>query len=234
MPSFPGSVFAPANRANGQTIDASHMNGVQDEIVAIEDGYRNATAPLNSSNSTMANLSVSAGSTFTSVNVTGRFQVNGGCTIASTGGAIFDVRPFMPPPEMALLNIGSTLAVTGTTAAISWITETLVTNSSMHSTGTNPSRVIPQSTGVYAITAQIAFERNDSGYREIVIEDSSAGIFALKYLGPSTNNTLHIAHMTGFKRFDVTGGYVRVVVSQGAASTMSLNQANTNLCVRKL
>lgn len=58
MPSFPTSVFAPSARSNGQSIDASHMNDVQDEIVAIEAGYRNGTAPLNSSGSTVVELFV--------------------------------------------------------------------------------------------------------------------------------------------------------------------------------
>lgn len=89
MASFPTSVFAPANRSNGQTIDASHMNGVQDEIVAIEDGYRNATAPLNSSNSTIVNLSVTGGSTLANLNVTSGSTFVGSVNITtSTHSAI--------------------------------------------------------------------------------------------------------------------------------------------------
>ena len=64
MPSFPGSVFAPTARASGQTIQAAHVNDLQDEVVALEGGYLNATARLNSSNSTLATLSVTGGSTF--------------------------------------------------------------------------------------------------------------------------------------------------------------------------
>lgn len=98
MPSFPNSVFAPPTRSNGQTIDASHINGVQDEVVAIEDGYRNATAPLNSSNSTLANLSVTGGSTLGAVTFgsTVRFassatfgaglNVSSGGLVVSSGG----------------------------------------------------------------------------------------------------------------------------------------------------
>lgn len=58
MASFPNSVFAPPTRTAGQQVGSAHMNAVQDEIVAIEDGYRNGTAPLNSSGSTLANLRV--------------------------------------------------------------------------------------------------------------------------------------------------------------------------------
>ena len=70
MASFPGSVKSFASRANGGVIDASHVNDLQDEVNAIEDGYLNATAHLNSSNSTAANLSVLGGSTLTGLHVT--------------------------------------------------------------------------------------------------------------------------------------------------------------------
>lgn len=108
MPSFPTSVFSPASRSNGQTLDASHVNDVQDEIVAIEGGYLNGTARLNSSNSTVANLSVAGGSTFAgpvtcSSGVTissGGLTVSAGnVTIGSTGG-------------------GSTLTVRGSTQSL--------------------------------------------------------------------------------------------------------------------
>lgn len=64
MADFPTSVFNPANRSNGQTIDASHVNNLQAEVTAIEDGYLNGTARLNSSKSTVAALSVAGASTF--------------------------------------------------------------------------------------------------------------------------------------------------------------------------
>ena len=66
MPSFPGSVKSFASRSAGQAIGSAHINDLQDEVTAIEDGLRNGTAPLNSSNSTLASL-----------NITGAFTVNG-------------------------------------------------------------------------------------------------------------------------------------------------------------
>lgn len=96
MPSYPGSIFAPAARSNGQTIDASHINDVQDEITAIEGGIRQGTAPLNSSNSTVANLSVAGGSTLLGLvvsgggvsitvgsTITGTLNITGGTTLAT-------------------------------------------------------------------------------------------------------------------------------------------------------
>jgi hypothetical protein len=64
MASFPGSVKTFAVRSNGQTIADTWFNDADDEITAIEDGLRNGTAPLNSSNSTFAALNVTGLSTF--------------------------------------------------------------------------------------------------------------------------------------------------------------------------
>jgi len=47
MANFPNSVTTFASRSAGQKIASAHMNAVQDEINAIEDGLLNATAPLN-------------------------------------------------------------------------------------------------------------------------------------------------------------------------------------------
>lgn len=77
MASYPTTNKTFATRSNGQVIDASHVNDLQDEVAAIEDGLLNGTARLNSSNSTVANLSVLGGSTL------GTLSVSGGSTFAS-------------------------------------------------------------------------------------------------------------------------------------------------------
>lgn len=64
MPSFPGSVKTFTNKNTGDVVQASHVNDLQDEVNAIEDGYINGTARLNSSRSTLAALSVTGASTF--------------------------------------------------------------------------------------------------------------------------------------------------------------------------
>ena len=85
MATFPGGVKSFTTKVSAQSIDAAHVNDIQDEVTAIEDGYRNATAPLNSSGSTLATLSVTGNSTFTdSVNFTGEIKLSGS-TGTSTG-----------------------------------------------------------------------------------------------------------------------------------------------------
>jgi len=72
MATYPTAVktFTTKSDGAGNTIAASHVNDMQDEITAIEDGLLNGTAPLNSSritapsmqvtNSTVTNLTVSS------------------------------------------------------------------------------------------------------------------------------------------------------------------------------
>src|SRR3990167_3003066 len=176
MPSFPTSVFSPSARSNGQVIDASHVNDVQDELVAIEDGFRNATAPLNSSRSTVAALSVTGGSTVDTLTA-------GASTLASlsvTGASTFASRPVEPPPDAAAVVLSSATNLTNnTTQAMIWNDENYEINSSMHSTSVNADRLTPQSTGIYAYVAGLKLSGAfgaDTGCLTVTVEDSSGSI----------------------------------------------------------
>src|SRR4051794_38729536 len=83
MANFPTSVYSPSVVSAGQSIDASRDNGQDAELTAIEQGYLQGTAPLNSSNSTVASLSVTGGST-----IAGLLTVGGVATL-STGQLVF-------------------------------------------------------------------------------------------------------------------------------------------------
>jgi hypothetical protein len=87
MASYPTSVKSFTSKNNGDVIQASHLNDLQDEVNALESGLLNGTAPLNSSNSTVASLAVTG--TF---NAKGAFQINGsagssGQVLMSQGGS---------------------------------------------------------------------------------------------------------------------------------------------------
>lgn len=94
MPSFPTSVkvFTTKLDGAGNNINAAHVNDIQDEVNAIEAGYLNATARLNSSAlsalaSTVASLNVSGASTFTGVAVfNGRPTIAAGATLSADQG----------------------------------------------------------------------------------------------------------------------------------------------------
>lgn len=76
--SYPTSIKSFTTKNTGDAIQAAHINDLQDEVAAIEQGLLGGTAPLNSSNSTLATLSVTGGSTLATL------QVGGNSTIAGT------------------------------------------------------------------------------------------------------------------------------------------------------
>lgn len=98
MPSFPTSIFSPASKNTGDTIQAAHVTDLDSEVVAIEQGLRNGTAPLNSSNSTFAALSAGA-STLAAVSVTGESTMGGVTTFRA---------PLVMPTASTTLSGGST------------------------------------------------------------------------------------------------------------------------------
>ena len=202
MPNFPASVYNAALKSAGQTIAAAFFNDPDAELNAIEDGYLNGTARLNSSASTVNTLSVSSNSTFA-------------------------VRPTMPPPSnFALVFLQSSVTIgSSLLSTISWTGQEFVANSSMHSTATTPERLIPQSTGLYQITAQLAVSSNSTGSRQLVLRDSSANIVGAQTFAvtPNSDVTLTRLQATGFKRFDVTGGYALVDLSVAGAAGLSLS-----------
>lgn len=206
MPSYPASVKSFTAKASGQNIDPAHINDIQDEINAIEAGLLNGTAPLNSSGSTMARLQVTGGSTFT-------------------------LRPTMPPTAMAQVFLDDVTNLTNdSTLAVAWTGDAILTNSSMHSTGTNPLRLTPQTTGVYLITAGLrlsAMHSASTGNFTVSIADSShtvlgSGTQLFTTPGQVTEPRINL---TTYKRFDTLGGspWVRVVAFNRDGSSASLS-----------
>ena len=64
MANYPTGVSAFTTKNAGDVIQPSHINGLQDEISAIEDGLLNGTAPLTSSHATFPSVQVNGNSTF--------------------------------------------------------------------------------------------------------------------------------------------------------------------------
>lgn len=225
--SYPTSVKTFATRSNGQTIDATHVNDLQDEVNAIEDGVINGTAHLQSSNSTLAALSVSGGST-----LAGTLQVSSASTFA--------LRPTMPPPqEMVRVFTGSTLTLGSSGAStLTWDTLDWNTNSSVFSTATNPNRFTPQSTGVFMAVCQVTLSSaSTASIRTIVIEDSSGvAVGTARALNPASPGEGTIHQAIAYKRFDVTGGFLSARLSLAGTSTLSVSTGTnqTWMTVHKL
>lgn len=147
--SYPTAAKTFTTKNAGDTIQPSHLNDLQDEVAAIESGLLNGTAPLNSSNSTVANLSVAGGSTLANLQA-GNSTIAGTLTVTTiistsiTGtGATSYVRAYAG----AQAEFGT--ASTQTKLALD---QREVDLSSEYDSTTYT--FTPKSTGIYAITAR--------------------------------------------------------------------------------
>ena len=228
MPSFPGAVFSAGTRSAGQTIGSAHMNAVQDELNAITDGYLNATARLNSSASTLASLDVNGNSTLASSVTFGSIPYvmpsSGGSTgealtCISTSGSTMTLEwraaaAATPDAVKVFLQDVQQFAAGGSTS-VSWLAQDFITNSSLHSTATTPDRLTPQSTGVYWAYVQTQVPA-PSATMELYLEDSSGTFIAQ---GRSSGTAADVFLSAGtLKRFDVVGGYLRVIFASGGST----------------
>ena len=249
MANFPTSVYSPASKSAGQTIQASHPNDLDSEVNAIEDGYLNGTARLNSSNSTIVNLSIAgnctvAGNLIAGNSTVGNLSITGSCTAAGglnsngnstvfrlsvTGESTFAIRPMLPPPDAVKVFLASTRTLgSSAVSTIAWNAQEFLTNSSMHSTGTNPERLTPQTTGVYQFAAQTAYSSNSTARIVLKFADSSGTIMARGPLQGASSLVQYVSVM-GLKRFDALGGYVVVLSSQqSGVSTLSILSSAEN------
>lgn len=224
MPSYPDSVKSFVSKASGQNIDPAHVNDIQDEVNAIEAGLRNGTAPVNSSGSTVARLQVNGGST-----LAGALNVTGGSTITTLQAAAstFSVRPVTPSPDAVRVNSTDVGFANNTTGALTWTADqTFITNSSMHSTGTNPERLTPQSTGIYMFVVNVSPNSAiaaSTGNVLTTLEDSSGAQIADGVITGS-GGSVPSGVVTGFKYFNsVTGStqWVRAIIRVRDSSTNS-------------
>lgn len=105
--SYPTGVKTFVTRNAGDVIQPGHINDIQDEVNALEAGLLQGTAPLNSSNSTVLHLNVSAG-----------MQVVGNSTFGSTmtiGGIPYQFPSTAPSTGQLLVCSDS-----GTPNVLSW------------------------------------------------------------------------------------------------------------------
>lgn len=228
--SFPGAVKTFATRNAGDVIQPAHINDLQDEVNAIEAGLLNGTAPLNSSNSTFASISVPGLAKFNGIPYTmpssgpSTGQV---LTCVSTSGSTAGLEWRSPSAK----NYGhftqrSTQSITNNT----WIGlnfDTDVINSGgLHSTSANSSRItFTVSTGVYLVSAKASFSSNASanilGIR-LVLNDvtviAAGGLQNLNNVswappGPTPA-------ITALQTFTSTGDYLTVQVFQNVGTPL--------------
>lgn len=176
MASYPGAVKSFTTKNAGDTIQPADVNDVQDEIAAMEAGLLNGTAPLNSSHSTLASLSVTGGSSLASL------QVSGNSTLASSitiGGL-----PYIFPSAGG--STGQALVITstsGSTMTLGWGSPAVNALTLLHAASGNDSNAGATTVDSFAITGLTAL-------------DSLKVVFAVNSVTQATGTIIGPYHVT--------------------------------------
>jgi hypothetical protein len=210
--SFPTAVKAFTVKADGpgNVIAAAHVNDLQDEVTAIETGLLNGTAPVHSSNSTVANLSVTGNST-----IGGSLQVTGNSTITGTltlGGALTFGGPVTVngQPRCRLFH-GSTQTSTNAEENVLTFNGEDYDPSSLHSTAVTPTRITVASTGVWLFSAVCHFAATTgSAYLRFRKNGATAVGSAAGFAGAGSIEQ-RISH-TVTEQMSTVGDYMEVLV----------------------
>lgn len=246
MATFPTSAITFPTRSNGQTIDAGHINGLQEEVAAIESGYLDGNARLNSSNSTLAALSVAGNSTFTgSVQVTGpstfstvatfSTKIAPGSTTVMIGDSTTAFKEVhcsslyvagqavtftLSPPTVKVSHSTTTSPSSVTWVGLNWDTN-LYDSTGMHSTTTDSSRITFTSTGIYHVGANIPLTvtviAGDKRAR-LVLNDSTTILGSVLMPNVSSANTYCAVISADVRAVDATD-YVTVQIFYNAAAS---------------
>jgi hypothetical protein len=144
----------------------------------------------------------------------------------------FSVKPLFPPPALVRVQVAANLNLAnGTTLAVDWLQQVIAINSSMHSSGANPERITPQSTGVYEVIANIHFNGAMIAATNTVsaeILDSTGNLIAVAK-GFEQNSEAALT-LVGLKHFNSVSGstqWARVVARCSDSSTHSISTQAT-------
>ena len=242
MASYPNAVKSFTNKNAGDTIQPAHINDLQDEIAALEDGLLNGTAPLNSSritapaaqisNATISSLTVSVMSISnlqTTASTTASLNVTTGSTMAAlnvTGmSSLADLQVAAAAPAVRVSNSANIAVGDASTTRLTFNTDVFASTSGMHSTATNSGRLIATSSGIYCITGTVTWAPNSSGLRQarILINGSS---FATIQTLPSASGTFNTdQNITTIYRFASSGSYAELEVYQNSGGSLNVLSA---------
>lgn len=237
MADFPTSKHTFTPFANGATSDAAQVTDIYTEVEAIEDGYLNGTARLNSSNSTAANLSVTGGSTVAglhvgstasfdssvtfagNVTITGNVIVNG--TLTGTGLSL--------PQAKVTLDSSVTVANSTSWAGISWNVE-ITDAANLHSTASNSSRVNLTSSGAWLFGVQIRWQDDTPSTcliaSRVMLNDTNVLACERHYINDGSTAALSQA-FSGVHYATSTTDYLVVASQRVGAGTIGLSSGTS-------
>ena len=229
MANYPNAVTSFATKNSGQTIQAADINDLQTEVTAIEAGLLQGTAPLNSSNSTVNNLSVLGNSTIAgNVTIGGSLTVSSGLTLVG-GIALSGVQTNNSQPR-ARVYAGSTQALaSGAEAAVTFDSEDYDPQT-LHSTGTNPTRITPGSTGVWMFGATVNFAaETQNAYVRFIKNSTTAMGSAVGFIGNGANSMGYRIQAQAIEVIASTADWVEVRAFQNSGFSLQLGNASSRI-----
>lgn len=221
---YPTSVWAPTTKNAGDAIQPAHMNDAQAEIVAIETGLTQGTAPLNSSNSTLANLSVAGGSTLAALTVSGAsslasLHVTGNSTFGSTmtiGGIPYQ----WPSAAPASSGLGLVVQSTGTPNVLKWgAAGTMTLLRAFGGTDANAGATTVDSVAISGLTAK------DTLMVLTTLEASSAAVAQANLY--SVTDSIAVMAVTNSPLSSGTGAVAQTILAQRQGNSTGMQAGTT-------
>lgn len=212
--SYPNAVKTYTTKSDGagNRIQADHVNALQDEVTAIEDGLLNGTAPVNSSRIT-APASQITNSTVTNATITNATITN--CTVANL--------TFSSPGDAVRVALAADLQIADATPVeVSWVTQVWAVGSTLHSTATNPTRFKAPSSGLYSLHAFAQFGDAASSRENMVtlIKNSTTVLAHSRVRGSSGGPAISVS---AIEYMASTTDYVEVRVQHSGSTSRVLS-----------
>jgi hypothetical protein len=210
--SYPNAVKTYTTKSDGagNRIQADHVNALQDEVTAIEDGLLNGTAPINSSRITAPALEVT-NSTVTNATITNATITN--CTVASLS--------FSSPGDAVRVSLAADQEIAGATpTVVNWTSHVWEVGSSLHSTGTNPSRFKAPSSGLYTLHVSAQFGSTAESTANLTLTLLKNSTTVLAYAAHrNANQALAAVSVSAVEYMASTTDYLEARVFYGGSTT---------------
>lgn len=242
--SYPSAAKTFTTKSNGDTIDASDPNSIQDEVTAVESGLINGIAHVLKPDTDVARTlgtdsfrwllpsgTVTAPGIAMRATDTGIYSSATASLEVATGGVKafgIDSTQFIDSPTQpraVVFNSATQAIADSTTTAITFDSETTDVGA-LHSTSVNTSRLtVPTGgDGFYLVTAYIYFASNATGVRTLLLNKSSTTVQSVSGPGNTAANptSVHISWMGTLAAAE----YVELFASQTSGGSLNIGNAS--------
>lgn len=240
MANYPTSNPSFGTKNTGDVVQATHINALQDEVVAIGSALRTTLQhavtissgglTLSTGNASLGqNLSVAGASTLATLQVSGGSTFAGPVTFSS--GVTFAGTVLPTVPVCVVTNSTLIAVANNAETGLNWDTQ-IKNPHGMHSTASNSSRItFAYSTGEYEVGVQLTWAAASSGSQIIRIRQNDSSGVAANPAYFATAGNLDDMLVTQVRAASTTD-FVTVRVTQVSGSTKSITNASTTASLK--